>query len=179
MGATITDAVLQAGLRYETVVWLRVQHVRGIPEAATTSGFLSALRERGGAEVVRWTHQEKLGRMEALAGLLQAHGIEDESQLHAWLGGGEEECRAHVAELAGVRGMGPKTIEYLKILCGARDTAAPDVHLFRFLEQAGTPARDHAEAQATVREAAAALGVTAAQLDHSIWTYMSKAGKTW
>ena len=53
MGATITDAVLQAGLRYETVVWPRVQHVMTIPEAATTSGFLAVLRERGGEEVVR------------------------------------------------------------------------------------------------------------------------------
>jgi hypothetical protein len=31
-----------------------------------------------------------------------------------------------------------------------------------------------------IREAAAEeLGVPAAQLDHSIWTYMSKAGRTW
>jgi len=52
-GATITDAVLQAGLRYETVVWPRVQHDMTIPEAATTSGFLGVLRERGGEEVVR------------------------------------------------------------------------------------------------------------------------------
>ena len=48
MGATITDAVLQAGLRCETTVWPRVQHVMAIQEAATTTGFLTVLRERGG-----------------------------------------------------------------------------------------------------------------------------------
>jgi len=59
MGATVTDAVLQAGLRYETVVWPRVQHVmEAFPEAATTSGFPAVLRERGGEEVVHWTHPE-------------------------------------------------------------------------------------------------------------------------
>lgn len=52
MGATITDAVLQAGLRYETVVWPRVQRIMELfPEAATASGFLKVLHERGG-EVV-------------------------------------------------------------------------------------------------------------------------------
>jgi len=47
-----------------------VQHVtEAFPTAATTSGFLAVLRERGGAEVVRWTHAEKLGRTEAVAEL--------------------------------------------------------------------------------------------------------------
>ena len=81
MGATITDGVPQAGLRYETVVWPRVQHVMTIPEAATTSGFLAVLRERGGEEVVRWTHPEKLGRMEAVAELLIAEHVESEADL--------------------------------------------------------------------------------------------------
>jgi len=31
------------------------------------------------------------------------------------------------------------------------------------------------QAREVIREAAAELGVPAAQLDHSIWTYMSKA----
>jgi len=88
MGATITDAVLQAGLRYQTVVWPRVQHVmEAFPEAATTSGFLAVLRERGGEAVVRWTHAEKLGRMEAVAELFIAEGIETEADLWRWLCG--------------------------------------------------------------------------------------------
>jgi len=155
MGATITDAVLQAGLRYETVVRPRVQHVmEAFPEAATTSGFLRLLRDRGGEEVVRWTHPEKLGRMEAVAELF-------------------------VAKLAAVRGMGPKTIGYFKILCGEKDTAAIDVHLMRFLERAGVKVRDYDHARQVVAEAAPLLGVFAARLDHSMWTYMSGAGKTW
>jgi len=97
MGATITDAVLQAGLRYETVVWPRVQHVMTIPEAATTSGFLAVLRERGGEEVVHWTHTEKLGRMDAVAELFVADGVETEADLHFWLCGDGDECAAHVA----------------------------------------------------------------------------------
>jgi hypothetical protein len=190
MGATITDAVLQAGLRYETTVWPRVQHVMTIPEAMTTSGFLRALRERGGEEVVHWTHPEKLGRMEAVAELFVAEGVETESDLRRWLcreprtGGGaagdvDAACRANVAKLAAIRGMGPKTIDYFKILCGEEDTAAIDVHLMRFLERAGIKVRGYDHARRVVAEAAPLLGVSAARLDHSIWTYMSKAGKTW
>ena len=180
MGATIADAVLQAGLRYETVVWPRVQHVmEAFPEAATTSGFLAVLRERGGEAVVHWTHPEKLGRMEAVAELFIAEGIESEVDLRRWLCGGGAECRANVAKLAAVRGIGPKTIDYFKILCGEQGTAAVDVHLMRFLEQAGVRATSYEQARAVIAGAAAELGVSAARLDHSIWTYMSKAGRTW
>jgi hypothetical protein len=179
MGATITDAVLQAGLRYESVVWPRVQHVRStFPEAATTTGFLTVLRARGGEEVVRWTHAEKLGRMEALAELLVAEGVETEADLHSWLCGGDD-YELHVAKLLAVRGMGPKTVDYLKILCGERDTAAIDVHLLRFLKEAGLHTAGYDEARALVAGAAGELGVTASRLDHSIWTYMSKSGRTW
>jgi len=45
-GATITDAPLQAGLRYETVAWPRVQHVMELPEVAATSGFLAVLADK-------------------------------------------------------------------------------------------------------------------------------------
>lgn len=49
----------------------------------------------------------------------------------------------------------------------------------RFLERAGVKVRDYDHARQVVAEAAPPLGVSAARLDHSIWTYMSKAGKTW
>jgi hypothetical protein len=180
MGATITDAILQAGLRYETVVWPRVKHVlETFPEAATTSGFLRLLRERGGDEVVHWTHQEKLGRMYAVAELFISEGVETEADLHRWLCGDESKCRAHVAKLAAVHGVGPKTIDYFKILCGEENTAAIDVHLLRFLEQAGVHPCDYDHAREVLTGAAELLGVSAACLDHSIWTHMSKAGRTW
>ena len=183
MGATITDAVLQAGLRYETVVLPRVQHVmEAFSQAARTSGFLEVLRERGGEEVVHWTHPEKLGRMEAVAELFIEEGVETEADLHCWLcGDGPEDaamCQANVAKLAKVRGMGPKTIDYFKILSGEQDTAAIDVHLMRFLAQAGVRVRDYEDARGAIAEAAASLDVSTAQLDHSIWAYMSKAGQT-
>jgi hypothetical protein len=185
MGATITDAVLQAGLRYETTVWPRVQHVMGIPGAAPTTGFLTVLRERGGEEVVRWTHEEKLGRMYAVAELFIAEGVETEEDLRVWLCAGSSDpgwtaqCEANAVKLLAVHGIGPKTVDYFKILCGEQDTAAIDMHLTAFLERAGVRVTSYEQAREVIREAAAELDVSAAQLDHSIWTYMSKAGRTW
>ena len=178
MGATITDAVLQAGLCYETQVWPKVQHVMAISDAATTSGFLAALRESGGKAVVNWTATEKLGRMEAVAELFIAEGVETEADLYAWLCGDGPACRVNAARLLAVHGIGPKTVDYFKILCGEQDTAAVDVHLTRFIEQAGVRVTSYEQARTVIAEAARLLGVTAARLDHSIWTYMSTAGRT-
>lgn len=180
MGATITDAVLQAGLNYQTVVWPRVQHVmRAFPQATTTSSFLDVLRERGGEEVIRWTHPEKLSRIQAVAELFIAEGVETESDLQAWLCGDAPDCRANVASLRSLHGMGPKTIDYFKILCGEEDTAAIDVHLLQFLGQAGIHTHGYKQAREVVVGAAKLLGISAARFDHSIWTYVSEAKKTW
>ena len=101
------------------------------------------------------------------------------SDLRFWLCEDAGECAANAGKLAAIRGIGPKTIDYFKILCGEQDTAAIDMHLTRFLEQAGVRVTSYEHARAVVAGAAAELGVPAAQLDHSIWTHMSNAGKTW
>jgi len=69
-------------------------------------------------------------------------------------------------------------VDYFKILCGEQDTAAIDMHLTRFLEQAGVHVSGYEQARAVIAAAAVELGVSAARLDHSIWTYMSRTGKT-
>ena len=89
MGATITDAVLQAGLRNETAVWPPMRRVMTIPEAATTSGFLVVLRERGGAEVVHWTHPEELGRRRCPSAALSRTG----GRAREWLRAGARDDR--------------------------------------------------------------------------------------
>lgn len=51
MGATIADAILQSGLKYDSVVRPRIKKIREIyPQANTTSAFLkfTAVRENLG-----------------------------------------------------------------------------------------------------------------------------------
>ena len=64
MGATITDAMLQAGTRYETVVRPRVQRMREqYPEARTLSEFIKIIDEVGIYKMLQWKDEEKPKRI--------------------------------------------------------------------------------------------------------------------
>jgi hypothetical protein len=172
MGATIADAVLQAGTRYDTVVRPRVREIKeAYPEAATTSGFWRLIEKEGAKRVLRWKDDEKPNRVAALTRFLLNERIETEDDLAVWLG--EEANRPRLLEL---RGIGPKTADYLKILVGIQ-TAAADRYVFRLLEEADAAAADYEEAKEILNLAADAMGVERALLDHSVWQYMSKRGR--
>src|SRR5690349_16832560 len=54
MGATIVDAILQAGLKYDTVVRPRVRRIlKSYPNERTTSAFAALLDAQGAEEIVR------------------------------------------------------------------------------------------------------------------------------
>ena len=63
MGATITDAMLQAGLTWETTVKPRVERVKGYKEANTTSGFLNLLNRVEIKDLLDWNDDEKPNRI--------------------------------------------------------------------------------------------------------------------
>lgn len=108
MGATIADAILQAGTTYDTVVRPRIRGILEVyPSAVTTSGFLSLLQELGPKTVLSWRDDEKPNRIVALTAFLRDKGIETECALCAWL-----EDEAHRADLLTLRGVGPKTVDY-------------------------------------------------------------------
>jgi len=107
MGATLTNAVLQAGISYNYVVLPRVTRLRSRPDARTTSGFLALLRHHGPEILLDWRGKRKPATLLALAELLTRHGIETESQLRRWL-----QDRRNDQEIRRVRGIGPKTLDY-------------------------------------------------------------------
>jgi hypothetical protein len=168
MGATLADAALQAGVRYETVVRARVQRLlREHPHANTTSAFSALLRERGAKEVLTWNGR-KLETLDQLIAFLLHEQIETEPQLAAWIN-----QPGNLDRLRGIKGIKDKTANYIKILVGGQSVAV-DRHLFRFLAEAGAPTSDYSVAHATIGKAAERLGVEPAVLDHSIWRYMSE-----
>lgn len=167
MGATLTDALLQSGLRYETVVLPRVREILAHPEAATTSGFLCLLESSGAKALLRWKSDAKPQCVLAVTCMLCEQGIETEDGLRTWLG--EERNRAW---LQTVRGIGPKTVDYLRLLVG-EPTCAVDRHLFAFLDEAGLQITDYPAARAVINGAATLLGIDGRDLNHSIWKRMS------
>ncbi|MGD0415199.1 MAG: hypothetical protein ABSA80_07600 [Terriglobales bacterium] len=163
MGATLTDAVLQAGVTWKTTVLPRAERVRtNYPNASTTSGFARLVVELGPEAVLDWHGRKPRMLLELLVVLLQ-HNIETEDQLPTWL-----EQPANRELLRQIKGIKDKTANYL-----ARDVAV-DRHLFDFVAEAGAPTDRFSEAHQIIRDAAELLGIEPATLDYSIWLYMSE-----
>lgn len=167
MGATITDAMLQAGLTWETVVKPRVDRVRNFPEARTTSGFRQLLREKGSQDILRWTDPEKIRRIVGMVDFFCGKGLESEKHLHRWL-----LHEGHVIALKRLRGIGHKTADYFKGLVGISTTAI-DRHILAFLALAEVEASGYGEAKEIVHATADVMNINRTVLDHSIWKYMS------
>lgn len=169
MGAILTDAVLQAGISYDTVVLPRVERIfTEHPDATTTSAFARLTKTYGLAYVLNWKGARKLRTLEELVSLLLENGVETTNQLRAWL-----ETPANLERLKKIPGIKDKTAHYLQILVGSQ-TVAVDRHLLRFVSDAGIPVSGYDEAHRLIREAAAVLGVEFSVLDSSIWRYMSQ-----
>lgn len=168
MGATICDTILQAGLNYRTVVAPRVQRViQRWPSATTTPKFLSMISRHGLNDVLCWQHPEKPVRIGQLTEFLSDRGIETESGLADWL-----TVERNGEFLRDLRGVGPKTVDYLKSLVGL-PAVAVDRHVRTFVKWAGVDATEYEEIRELIGLAADTLQVERNALDHAIWSYVS------
>ena len=170
MGATITDAILQAGLKWESVVKPRIINLRdNHPTAKTTTGFLQLLEREGIKKVLSWKHDEKPARILKVIELFKHEKIETEKDLKSWL-----QHDANMLKLKKLRGIGDKTADYFKILAGIA-TNAVDRHLIRFLQKAKIDIRpdEYARAHEIINVAAERMNIDKAKFDYSIWKYMS------
>lgn len=170
MGATITDAMLQAGINYNAVVKPRIEALLSKhPEAKTTSGFKALFEKEGLETLIQWNGKTKIDRIKEVTNFFVREGIESESQMKIWL-----QNETNAVRLQSLKGIGNKTFDYFKILSGIH-TSAIDRHLRKFLEEAGIEVTSYHEAQAIINEAANKLRINKLILDHSIWKYMSEA----
>jgi hypothetical protein len=169
MGATICDAILQAGLNYRSVVAPRINRMMHLwPSATTTSSFITKVDRYGLNEVLQWRDHVKLQRIEKLSDFMLSCGIETEAGLREFL----EDDERSVA-LMTVPGIGPKTLDYLKILVGM-PALAVDRHVRAFLEQAGIRYTGYADAHGLMLAVAERLGVDPSVLDGQIWAVASR-----
>ncbi|WP_316153081.1 hypothetical protein [Cupriavidus sp. BIC8F] len=173
MGATVADAVLQANLRYSTHVKPRVNRILAeYPVARTTTAVLALLRTISATDFLNWRGQDRADRFCHVLSLFASQGIDDEADLRNWLTGNDSPSK-----LRSIKGIGPKTVDYFRILVGV-STSAIDRHLRNFLWLAGLVPKGYGEDQAIINAAADILGIDRAHFDHSIWHYMSKRGMT-
>ncbi|MHB8137987.1 MAG: hypothetical protein ACYDGO_06305 [Smithellaceae bacterium] len=169
IGATVADAVLQANMRYETHVKPRVNRILDLyPDACTTSSVLHLLKSIPATEFLSWRGKDRAERFSQVMDLFTAESIETEADLRAWLSQERNLSKLHL-----IKGIGPKTIDYFKILVGL-STSAVDRHLLNFLGLAGIARCSYLDAQAIINATADIFSVDRAHFDHSIWRFMSK-----
>lgn len=169
MGATITDSILQAGLNYHHVVYPRVlKLLTEYSDYKTTCDFIILMQVFPLTELVDWKNLKKLQRISDLSWFLYNNGIENEDQLAKWL-----DIERNIGQLRKVDGIGPKTIDYLKILSG-NQAVAIDRHLFAFLELAGIFHCSYQEASLIYSKVSELLNISQYELDRKVWLYMAK-----
>jgi 3-methyladenine DNA glycosylase/8-oxoguanine DNA glycosylase len=170
MGATICDTILQAGLSYRTVVAPRINRLmEAWPAAISTSDFNTHVESFDLPSVLKWNDEEKPRRIKELTAFLLAVGLESEYEVAAWLS-----VSGRGQDLLSVRGVGPKTADYLAGLVGA-ESVAVDRHIRTFVKTAGIEIREYECIRATVSAAATMMGVLPQELDHAIWQRMSQS----
>ena len=168
IGALFTDAILQAGVNYRSVVRPRVESVLiRFPEADTVSAFSNILDTYGISNVLNWNNAAKINRMHDLVSFCMVHSIETASELTSFLNDKEGE-----EQLKKINGIGDKTCDYMKRLLGF-DTVAVDRHIREFLLDADIIYDNYFEIKEVVEFAADFMAKTRRTLDYSIWSYMS------
>lgn len=169
MGATIVDSILQAGMKYDTIVASRINLLlHRCPDFKTTSDFLELMRFVPIESLINWHNQVKISRIKSLTWFLFCREIENEIQLKDWL-----VYEQNRNELIKIKGIGPKTVDYLFSLCGG-DAIPIDRHLLNYLNSAGIVTKSYSLANHLYSMAADELNITKQDLDKKIWLYMSR-----
>ncbi|MFK0153659.1 hypothetical protein ACIQVK_16515 [Streptomyces sp. NPDC090493] len=168
MGAVICDASFHARCKYEATLRPRLLRLQtDWPDAATVRGFQRRLGTEDLAVTMNFNHSQKVATAHAITDLLAAKGVDTRDELHAWL-----DHETNRAALRTVKGVGPKSVDYIGNLVG-RSQVAVDVHLRAFAADAGVPHLRYEELRAVYEGAAALLGHNQGGLEHAVWRYKS------
>lgn len=169
IGATIADSVLQANNKYDTHVTPRIQRIlKQWPNAKTVTAVLDLLRSIPAVTFLNWKGEDRVNRFTSILTLLKSEHVESEADLQTWL-----TKDSNLGKLLTINGVGPKTVDYIKIMVGLQSIAI-DRRLLKFFGMAGIAINpgDYDTARDVLKRAAGLLSVPQADLDHSIWRYM-------
>ncbi|WP_406514522.1 hypothetical protein OG851_42520 (plasmid) [Streptomyces sp. NBC_00161] len=170
MGAVVCDASFHARCKYEATLRPRLLRLQTVwPDAVTVRGFQARLATGDLAAVMNFHSCRKVATAHAITDLLVAKGVDTRDDLHAWL-----DQQVNRDALRTVRGVGPKSVDYIGNLVG-RSQVAVDVHLYAFAADAGVTGIRYEQLRAVYEEAAAILGHEQGGLEHAVWRYKSRA----
>jgi hypothetical protein len=169
IGAVLADSVLQAGLNYSKVVKPRIASILEMfPHAATVNALIEVIEIEGSPKFLQWEHCEKISRFDNLVTFVAECEIESTDELRIAL---QDICfRADIQRL---RGVGPKTVDYMACLVGV-DCIAVDRHIRSFAEFAGLDNYGYDYLHNVFSFAADLLSIPRRDFDASIWHYQSE-----
>lgn len=168
MGAVLADSVLQAGLNYARVVKPRIASIlKTFPHAATINVLIEVIETEGSAKFLQWEHFEKVSRFDGLVAFVAEAQIESTCELGAALQ--DDSFRANIRR---VKGVGPKTVDYMACLVGV-DCIAVDRHIKNFAEFAGLEDDSYEYLRDVFSFAADLLSISRREFDAQVWYYQS------
>lgn len=170
MGAVICDASFQARRKYESTIRPRILQLQAAwPDAATVRGFRRRLATEDLAVAMKFSSPRRVATAQGIADLLAGSGVDTRDDLYAWL-----DDEANRVILQKVKGVGPKTVDYIGNLVG-RSQVAVDVHLRAFAADAGVSGLKYEQLRAAYEQTAALLGQEPGGLEHAVWRFKSQA----
>ncbi|AYN40522.1 hypothetical protein D9753_18250 [Streptomyces dangxiongensis] len=169
MGAVICDASFQARRKYESTIRPRILQLQSAwPDAATVQGFQARLAMEDLAAAMNFNSPRRVATAHGITDLLAANGVNTRDDLHLWL-----DQQANRAALRSVKGVGPKTVDYIGNLVG-RSQVAVDVHLRAFAADAGVSGLAYGQLRAVYEATATILGHERGGLEHAVWRFKSQ-----
>lgn len=169
IGAVLADSILQAGLNYENVVRPRIEAIlKTFPHASTVNALIVVIETEGSRKFLQWEHDEKVTRFDHLVSFLYDSKIESTLELGEALQ--DDIFRSNIQR---VRGVGPKTVDYMACLVGV-DCVAVDRHIRSFAEFAGLQDDSYDYLRTAFCFAADLLSISRRDLDARIWRHQSK-----
>lgn len=164
MGALVADSVLQAGLNYKSVVLPRIKAILNLyPDLNQTSSVFELVSLGQTSVFLNWKHPEKVGRFDDLVTFLFDNSVERISDLKEALSDA-----LFVTAMRAVRGVGPKTVDYMGCLVGA-DSIAVDRHVRTFAKRVGVLEDDYDFLKSVFCCAADLLSLPRREFDAWVW----------
>ncbi|WP_406464801.1 hypothetical protein OH768_52970 [Streptomyces sp. NBC_01622] len=171
MGSVICAASFQPRRKYESTIRPRIRQLQAAwPDAAAVRGFQTRLAMEDLAVAMNFNSPRRVATARGITDLLVTNGIDTRNDLHAWF-----DHEAGRTALLVVKGVGPKTVDYIGNLVG-RSKIAVDVHLRAFAAEAGVSGLKYEQLQEGSEETAALLGHEPGGLEHAVWRFMSQSG---
>lgn len=172
MVATLSDAILQAGMNYKTVVMPRISDILyRYSNFTSTCDFIILFQTVPIEQIIKWKNKKKQNTLCNLAWLLYNEGVNSEEDFRQWGRVSENE-----EKLLALDGIGYKTVDYLKLLSGL-ETIPIDRHLFKFLKDSEIPITTYYDASYIFKSVAKELNIEERLLDKIIWDYMSSSNE--